>query len=326
LITTLRAGALSPEAVDAALARTGGFLLDARATDLPWASALGSAYSLFESPREAKIDLAIERSPHHRGWSEMHNERDWREQLHLGRELPSPGASPPFLRLEGPNLWPRDPAWREVVAAYMNGAAALGEAILGHVAKALGLTGDPFHGVARDGYLVMKMIGYHPQQTAAARPGVAPHVDFSWLTLTLQDSRGLSVRPPGEDWTIIEPQPGLLWVHAGELLQFASGGRYLALPHRVINQSIDRTRVSIPLFLNPPLRGLVPVFSAGGARGADAPSEPADSAEHVHRVLTPDAPFHFGEAEWRRKGQWLVRHLLTAGVGVAPVPSEIMSS
>ena len=59
---------------------------------------------------------------------------------------------------------------------------------------------------------------------------------------------------------------------------------------------------SIPLFLNPPLRGLVPIFSAGRASGADAPSEPA---EHVHRVLTSDgpaAPFHFGEAEWRRKG------------------------
>ncbi|HEY8924406.1 MAG TPA: 2OG-Fe(II) oxygenase family protein [Polyangia bacterium] len=301
MITVLRADALSPEAVDAALAGSGGFLLDARATDLPWSSALGCAYSLFELPREAKRELAIERSLHHRGWSEMHNERDWREQLHLGRELPAPGASPSFLRLEGPNLWPRDPAWRDAVTVYMEGAAALGEAILGQVARALGLTGDPFDGVAREGYLVMKMIGYHPQQSAKARPGVAPHVDFSWLTLTLQDSRGLAVRPPGEDWTIVEPQPGSLWVHAGELLQHASGGRYPALPHRVVNQSADRTRVSIPLFLNPPLRGVVPVFSAG----AIAPAQAADAPEHVHRVLTasvPVAPFHFGEAEWRRKG------------------------
>jgi len=300
----LPADSLSPEAVDLALASWGGFLLDTRDTDLPWQPALDSAYSLFASAREAKVPLAIEHSPHFRGWSEMHNERDWREQLHLGRDRPAAGASPPFLRLEGPNLWPADPAWRAAVSAYMDRAAALGEAILRQVADALHLTGGPFDGVSRDGYLVMKMIGYHPQQGASARPGVAAHVDFSWLTLTLQDSRGLSVRAANGGWTVVEPQPGALWVHAGELLQFATGGRYQAMPHRVLNQSTDRTRVSIPLFLNPPLTALVPVFP-GRASPHTVATERNESTEHVHRVMAPGepaAPFHFGEAEWRRKG------------------------
>ena len=300
----LGAQSLSPATVDAALASWGGFLLDARESDLPWQSAFDSAYSLFASARDAKVQLAIERSPHFRGWSEMHNERDWREQLHLGRERPAAGTSPPFMRLEGPNLWPSDPAWRAAVSAYMDGAAAQGEVILRHVADALHLTGGPFDGVSRDGYLVMKMIAYHPQQGASARPGVAAHVDFSWLTLTLQDSRGLSVLAPDGGWTVVEPQPGALWVHAGELLQFATGGRYQAMPHRVLNQSTDRTRLSIPLFLNPPLTGLVPVFAGRPIRDAVA-TERNESSAHVHRVMAPrepGAPFHFGEAEWRRKG------------------------
>jgi isopenicillin N synthase-like dioxygenase len=235
----------------------------------------------------------------------MHNERDWREQIHLGRERPAAGASPPFLRLEGPNLWPREPAWRATVSDYMDRTAALGASILRQVAAALGLTGDPFDGVAGDGYLVMKMIGYHPQQSGRERPGVAAHVDFSWLTMTLQDSRGLSVRAPGGDWIVVEPQPGTLWVHAGELLQFATRGRYRAMPHRVINKSADRTRVSIPLFVNPPLTASVPLFPARAAADQTSAAEAGGAAEHVHAVMTatdPVAPFCFGEAEWRRKG------------------------
>jgi isopenicillin N synthase-like dioxygenase len=300
-LPVLQAEALSPEQVDGALRSCGGFLLDTGETQLPWRAALSAAHALFALPRETKQDLAIERSPHFRGWSEMHNERDWRQQMHFGRERPVAGESPPFLLLEGPNLWPADAGWRRTVTDYMHAAAELGETVLRLIASALGLPGRPFDGLARDGYLVMKMIGYHPQDSATARPGVAAHVDFSWLTLTVQDSRGLSVLPPGGNWTVVEPRPGTVWVHAGELLQFATRGRYRALPHRVINQSIDRTRVSIPLFVNPRLTEHVPLFETPGPAG-DAPLA---EQEHIHRVLTASAdaaPFHFGEAEWRRKG------------------------
>jgi isopenicillin N synthase-like dioxygenase len=87
------------------------------------------------------------------------------------------------------------------------------------------------------------------------------------------------------------------------LLQVASGNAYLATPHRVINPSLDRTRVSLPLFVNPPLTGWVaPLVPAAAGILEEAPNE----AAHVHRVLPPGAAlerFHFGEAEWRRKGR-----------------------
>jgi isopenicillin N synthase-like dioxygenase len=299
-LPALSADALSPREVDRALRERGGFVLHPAVDDVLSARAMKAAHDFFALPAAAKAATAIERSAHFRGWSEMHNERDWREQIHLGRELPAAGDEPAFRRLEGPNLWPPDEAWRTTITAYMDAVAALGERILGCAAAALGADASSFVGVARDGYLLLKLIGYHPQPAAQTkRPGVAPHVDFSWITLTMQDSPGLEILQPGGGWVQVEPRPGSLWVHAGELLQLASGGAHQATPHRVINPSLERTRVSLPMFLNPPLTGRVAPLVA--AREPQAPSEDA----HVHRVFPPGAeiePFVFGEAEWRRKG------------------------
>jgi isopenicillin N synthase-like dioxygenase len=289
--------------LDSALREWGGFLLETTEGELPWRGALAAARDLFGRPHAAKADLTIERSLHFRGWSEMHTERDWREQLHLGRQLPVAGQLPAFLRLEGPNLSPPDLEWRRAIYGYMDAAAALGERVLVRLAEAIDLAEGPFAGIGRDGYLVMKLIGYHPQPSSVARrSGVAPHVDFSWLTLTLQESPGLEVLTSSGCWSQIEPHHATLWVHAGELLQFATGGRYQAVAHRVVNHSLDRMRISIPLFVNPPLESYVPIFPQGLSSAAVGQ---ASQSEHIHRVLPPDGPavsFHFGEAEWQRKG------------------------
>jgi isopenicillin N synthase-like dioxygenase len=181
-------------------------------------------------------------------------------------------------------------------------AADLGGRILDAIARHAGVDATCFGQAARDGYLVAKLIGYHPQPSATAvRSGVAPHVDFSWLTINLQDSDGLEVRRPDGGWTKIDLRHGAVWIHAGELLEHATAGRYQATPHRVINHSPTRTRVSVPVFVNPPLDALVPVFPAL----PQTPRRDPDPAEHVHRVLPPRRDrraFHFGEAEWHRKG------------------------
>jgi isopenicillin N synthase-like dioxygenase len=233
----------------------------------------------------------------------MHNERDWREQLHLGCDRSAFHGSPPFSRLEGPNLWPVDPRFRRELSRYMEATAKLGESILARVGEALRLDGNSFAGIHDGGYLVMKLIGYHPQhEPLANRTGVAPHVDFSWLTLTLQDRPGLEVRAPNGQWLSVPHHDATLWVHSGELLQFATGDRYQATPHRVTNHSLTHMRVSVPLFLNPPLDTYVPVFQT---RPLHPQLSRPVAEEHVHRVLPPGLPrrpFHFGAAEWQRKG------------------------
>lgn len=298
---------LDPAALDSALLERGGFFVELDEASALLDRMLEASRAFFALPREEKVPLSIERSGHFRGWSEMQNERDWREQLHLGRERSPGGDIPSYRRLEGPNLWPQDVAWREIVSTYLEAAAHLGERILRAVAHALGMDPTHFERVASDGYLVAKLIGYHPQPSCEPlRSGVAAHVDFSWLTVNLQDSGGLEVRRPDGHWTPVDLRPGAVWVHGGELLQHATGGRYLATPHRVINRSSTHTRVSIPVFVNPPLEARVPVFvdlPQPGRRIEQAAPEAGDG--HVHRVLPPVSratAFHFGAAEWKRKG------------------------
>jgi isopenicillin N synthase-like dioxygenase len=302
-VAVLSSDGLTAKDVGRAFREGGGFLLQPSIDRTLYAQAVDAAHAFFALPAAVKETVAIERSQHFRGWSEMHNERDWREQLHLGRERSAAGDNPPFKRLEGPNLWPPDARWRATITAYLDAVAELGERVLACAAADLGLLASPFAGTSREGYVLLKLIGYHPQPSAqTTRPGVAAHVDFSWITLTLQDSSGLQILPPGGEWEQVGAVPGSLWVHPGELLQLASGGAYPATPHRVINPSLDRTRVSLPLFLNPPLTGQVGPLVPATGRSAGAQT---GESSHVHRVFPPVAsvdPFLFGEGEWRRKG------------------------
>lgn len=270
---------------------------------------LAAARAFFARSNAEKSKLAVEHSPHFRGYSRLDNERDWREQLHFGSERAAIGCEPAYLQLEGPNLWPADPAWRLQIAEYFSDVTAIGAQLSAWIAVGLGLpTGDSSEWI-RDPYVLMKLIRYEPQHFAAAyRPGVAAHVDFSWLTLTLQDDAGgFEIQRPDGSWAPVSHVPGALLVHLGELLQFATRGRLRATPHRVLNGSAERERVSIPLFLNPNLRARVPRFDLPGATPCAVPAE----AMHVHRFLPLDDPresFQFGEQEWLRKGlkRWCV--------------------
>ena len=260
-LPVFRDDALAPDALDRALRECGGFFVEHGRGGRPAGGNAGGQPRVLLAARDDKRALAIERSAHFRGWSQMHNERDWREQLHLGRERPAADVRPDFRRLEGPNLWPDDAAWRDVVAGYIDAAARAGGVILDGLARRLGVDAGCFARLGDEGYLVAKLIGYHPQpRTRAVRSGVAAHVDFSWLTINLQDSAGLEVRRPDGAWAPVDVRPGAVWVHAGELLEHATRGRYAATPHRVVNPSTRRTRVSVPVFVNPPLASQVPVF------------------------------------------------------------------
>lgn len=302
-IPILQADRIDPNDICHALSEWGAFRL--RHPLLPperLAEVLDDARAFFALPQATKSAIAIEHSQHFRGYSEMKNERDWREQLHLGAERDALGDEPPCLRLEGPNLWPGDAAWRERILRYLSAGVEVGREVLANLAAGLGLGPTAFADKpGLDPYLVMKLICYHPQpEVDKYRPGVAAHVDFSWITLTLQDGTGgLEIRVPDGRWLTVEPEPGTLLVHAGEILAFATNNGFCATPHRVINRQSDRSRVSIPLFLNPSLHTIVRVIP-----GCPDGRKPVDES-HIHRVIsatTPSDPFLFGAAEWRRKG------------------------
>ena len=254
--------------------------------------ALHDARAFFDLPSEEKRRLAIERSPHFRGYSVMHNDRDWREQIHFGREEPACGAEPAYAGLRGPNLWPSDPLWRHGLLHLMDDLERVGREVLSVLVANFDQDEAP--------YLLLKLIHYQIPPDGLPRSGVAPHVDFSWITLLLQDDAGgLEARTPDGVWLDVPPVSGALLVNIGEILQFASGGRCLATPHRVTSRP-KRSRVSMPFFLNPGLAQRVKRSSLNSERCMQY----AQAGEHVHRVLSgsEEEPFVFGDAEWKRKG------------------------
>jgi len=264
--------------------------------------ALADARAFFALPDPEKQRLAIELSPHFRGYSVMRNHRDWREQIHFGRE--EPRQSTP---LRGPNLWPPDPAWRSRMQTRLQRLEQAGRDILSALCRSLGLPAAQFLRPDEDPYLLLKLIHYQVPPGGVPRSGVAPHVDFSWITLLLQDATGgLEMRTPPGVWLPVPPVPGALVVNLGEILQFATRGYFQATPHRVVNRSRTRSRISLPFFLNPALSTTVAMAPLAAIPGGRVRSTPDDSSppHHVHRVFPqpPPGPFLFGDAEWRRKG------------------------
>lgn len=260
---------------------------------------LAAAQRFFALPDAEKSGLDIRHSPHFRGYSRMHNERDFREQIHFGRETAPVPTGAPCDRLAGPNLWPRDPAWRARLLDYLASAEVAATRALELLARALGHDAGAWLGSSP--YVLLKLIGYHAQERAGTAPrrGVAAHLDFSLLTLTLQDDvGGLDVQGPDGVWVRVAPREHTWMLHVGELLPYVlgAGGGLVATPHRVLNLSTSRMRCSLPFFLSPSLDTVL-VRGSGAVAGV--------AGEHVHAVLagTPPAKLHYGEAEWRRKGE-----------------------
>lgn len=271
---------------------------------------LRQANRFFDLPDAVKENMHIRHSAHFRGYSQMKNERDWREQAHFSLELPEPaGNLPDCYRLTGPNLWPEnaDPAFQRTIPEYLDAVQKLGETLLQAMAASLTLPETAFaHSGSDLPYTLLKLICYYAQPNAIYdRPGVAAHCDWSWLTILLQDEvGGLEILRPEGTWQAAPPQPETLSVNLGELMEIATKGLYHATAHRVINPSEQNRRVSIPVFINPPL-------SHNIRRIVQQNSRTPVPTEHVHRVVAegqfPD-DFNFGESEWNRKGRGLWCH------------------
>ncbi|MED6223334.1 hypothetical protein PIB30_073026 [Stylosanthes scabra] len=81
---------------------------------------------------------------------------------------------------------------------------------------------------------------------------IGRHSDVSTLTILLQDQTGgLFVRTEDRrGWIHVSPIPGALVINIGDALQIMSNGRYKSIEHRVTANG-SKTRVSVPIFVNP---------------------------------------------------------------------------
>jgi len=176
--------------------------------------------------------------------------------------------------LDGPNQWPDDAPFRDVVGRFDAALRTLGHRMLRVFSVAVG--GDP--GLLAPYFApastALRLIHYPP--APADRPedlmGIHPHTDYGFLTLLVQDDvGGLEIRRPDGGWIPVPPVPGSFVVNVGDALARWTNDRFNSTPHRVINVSAGRSRYSMAMFFDPHLDATIaclPEFAGDGARHA----------------------------------------------------------
>jgi isopenicillin N synthase-like dioxygenase len=225
----------------------------ARRTDLHLA-----AEQFFALPEEEKDLVAMRRGgPAWRGWFPVGGELtsgvpDDKEGYYFGTELPTDHRAVLARRpLHGPNLFPERPVeLRQLVLEWMDAVTRVGRAVLSGISMSLDLGPDWFDRWIAEPTVLFRIFHYPPPPPEFAGSwGVAEHTDYGLLTLLVQDDTGgLEVRV-GEEWVEVPPTPDALVCNLGDMLERASGGRFLSTPHRVRLPASDR--YSFPLFLDP---------------------------------------------------------------------------
>lgn len=237
-----------------------------------------AARSFFSESDDVKAEIAMARAgAAWRGWFPVGDELtsgrpDGKEGLYFGEEL-SPDDQRVVARmpLHGPNLFPQRPAdLRPAVLAWMSAVTGLGQALLRGLALALGLEASWFadHVTARPTTL-FRIFHYPPHSGGHDDWGVREHTDYGLLTILAQDGTpGLEVHGP-HGWIDVPPDPDVLVVNLGDMLERMTRGLYRSTPHRVRNES-SVGRLSFPFFFDPDWSATVVALPIDEIEGVDA--------------------------------------------------------
>ncbi|KIT14849.1 isopenicillin N synthase family dioxygenase [Jannaschia aquimarina] len=240
-----------------AVRETGFFLLRDHGVpaDLQ-AEVLRQADLFFDLPVASKAEVAIEKTPHYRGWAraglesldETRPEVDTKESFNIGYDLaaddPRVVAGEPF---RGVNQWPDLPGFRETMLAYYDACQGLGLRVLSALARDLGLPADHFDALFEEPLSALRVLRYPPASGAQGEIGAGAHTDYGAITLLLTDGEGgLQVRPRGGDWADVPHIEGAYVVNIGDCLMRWTNDIYVSTPHRVLPPK--RVRRSVAFF------------------------------------------------------------------------------
>jgi isopenicillin N synthase-like dioxygenase len=245
-----------------------------------------AAREFFALPDAEKAAIGMANGgPAWRGWFEVGGELtsgrpDVKEGIYFGAELPTDHPAVRARRpLHGPNLFPARPrTLRSAVLGWMATMTELGHRLLGAVALGLGLDESWFaRHVTADPTVLFRIFHYPP---ASDSHGVQEHTDYGLLTILAQDGTpGLEVRTQ-TGWIEVPPDPDVLVVNIGDMLDRMTAGRYRSTPHRVRNRS-ETGRLSFPFFFDPSWDAACPVLPLDGSAPADDAARRWDRAS-VH--------------------------------------------
>ncbi|XP_058095197.1 oxoglutarate-dependent flavonoid 7-O-demethylase 1-like [Magnolia sinica] len=161
---------------------------------------------------------------------------------------------PPHLRK--PHLFDElPPSFRETLGAYAMELQKLAMAILGFMARALGMKAEEMKELFEEGLQSIRTNYYPTCPQPESVIGLSPHSDASGLTILRQVSEieGLQIKKDGM-WIPVKPLPNSFTINIGDVLEIVSNGMYRSIEHRATVNSMHE-RLSIAAFHNPKLTG-----------------------------------------------------------------------
>lgn len=189
--------------------------------------------------------------------------------------------------LYGLNRWPSDmPEFKAATMAYIGAMTPLADKMVSAMATGMGLPPDYFTEAFTDEPTrTLRLIRYPKHDGAADNQfGFAPHIDTNFLTLLAQSALpGLEVRTMEGEWIRPAPIPGAFVVNTGEMLTRYSNDRFIATPHRVINDN-NALRHAIPFFYGPGLNAVIKPVPTCVSADNPAKYEPLLYADHRRKL------------------------------------------
>jgi isopenicillin N synthase-like dioxygenase len=264
------------------------------------------ARRFFALPLEKKREIAIEKSPCHRGYFGLGGENldpkkqryagDLKEGIKIGRDLAADHA---LVRagtpLHGPDQWPTDlPGWREVMQESYDALVRLGREIMHALALALELPEDHFDRWLTGPMATLGPLHYPPHEgrISESRLGAGAHTDFGCLTILAQDPvGGLQVRNSAGEWIDAPYVAGSFVVNIGDMMERWTNGIFSSTVHRVINSS-GKDRYSLPFFFDPDFNADLTCLET--CWGPDRPARypPTTGGQHLLDMINATFDYH----------------------------------
>ena len=215
--------------------------------------------AFFNLTLEEKNEVNMALTSSNRGWGAPRGEQvnpdynpDYKEIFDSG---PFKKVSSKFkdLTYYSENLWPAQlPNFEENVNEYFDLCTQIGINILSSIEFSLGYSENFFKDKFKNPMSLLRCNYYPPRKSELSNKdyGIAPHTDYGCLTILLTDSNpGLEIKNPSNEWELVNPKEDEVIVNFGDMLEFWSGEKIKATPHRVYGNNNER--FSIPFFFNP---------------------------------------------------------------------------
>lgn len=167
--------------------------------------------------------------------------------------------------LQGPNQWPTDPEFKDVIRRYDSVLRDLGLQLLSALSVAIGQEPTFLQQYFAPPSTALRLNHYPPNPALEGIEsfGSHPHTDYGFLTLLLQDSvGGLEVEGADGQWFPVPYRKNAFVVNIGDIFARWTNDAFNSTPHRVINQSTERDRYSMAYFFDPNLDAVIDCLPA----------------------------------------------------------------